>query len=150
MKETLIKRYRWTMKCLKRVEYFHIGEEPRKLGYFLENLFIRWAKKSFVLAAMPAHEERSLYQSSRNPDVVSIPILDERRSTRARENIFWKLKQFHIVLTLLTVYYIVVGNRNKKKNIPLKYPWICKNLYISFNILKKREERFLYFFYFFF
>lgn len=126
MKETLMKKYRWTMKCLKCVEYFHIGEETRKLSYFLENLFIRWAKKSFVLAAMPAHEERSFYQSSRNPDVVSIPILDERRSTRAGENIFWKLKQFHIMLTLLTVYYIVVGNRNKR-NILLKYSWICKN-----------------------
>lgn len=103
------------LKRLKRVEYFHMGEESRKLGYFLENLFIRWAKKSFVLAAMPAHEERSLYQSSRNPDVVSIPILDERRSTRAGENVFWKLKQFHIVLTLRTVCYIRCWN-NKYTN----------------------------------
>lgn len=114
-KKTLTKRYRWTMKRLKRVEYFHMGEESRKLGYFLENLFIRWAKKSFVLAAMPAHEERSLYQSSRNPDVVSIPILDERRSTWAGENVFWKLKQFHIVLTLRTVCYIRCWN-NKYTN----------------------------------
>lgn len=103
------------LKRLKRVEYFHMGEESRKLGYFLENLFICWAKKSFVLAAMPAHEERSLYQSSRNPDVVSIPILDERRSTRAGENVFWKLKQFHIVLTLRTVCYIRCWN-NKYTN----------------------------------
>lgn len=103
------------LKRLKRVEYFHMGEESRKLGYFLENLFIRWAKKSFVLAAMPAHEERSLYQSSRNPDVVSIPILDKRRSTRAGENVFWKLKQFHIVLTLRTVCYIRCWN-NKYTN----------------------------------